>query len=70
LFTVGSIDPLIDDSLLMHSRWQSAGNASQLAIYPGGEHGFSSFEGEVARAANLGMAQFLARIRQQESAQL
>jgi acetyl esterase len=70
LFTVGSIDPLVDDSLFMHSRWQAAGNASQLAIYPGGVHGFNSFEGELARAANLGMAQFLAGIRQQESAQL
>ena len=66
LFTVGSIDPLVDDSLFMHSRWQVAGNLSKLAIYPGGVHGFNSFDGELARAANLGMAQFLAWARQQE----
>ena len=60
LFTVGSIDPLVDDSLFMHSRWQAAGNLSKLAIYLGGVHGFNSFDGELARAANLGMAQFLA----------
>lgn len=63
LFTVGSIDPLVDDSLFMHTRWQAAGNASELAIYPGGVHGFNSLDGELARAANLDMARFLARVR-------
>ena len=66
LFTVGSIDPLVDDSLFMHSRWQAAGNLSKLAIYPGGVHGFNAFDGELARAANLGMAQFLAWARRRE----
>lgn len=65
LFTVGSIDPLVDDSLFMHTRWQAAGNAAQLAVYPGGTHGFNSFEGDLAHAANLGMARFLADVRQQ-----
>jgi acetyl esterase len=65
LFTVGSIDPLVDDSLFMHARWQAAGNASQLAVYPGGTHGFNSLAGDLAQAANLGMAHFLASVRQQ-----
>lgn len=63
LFTVGSIDPLRDDSLFMHMRWQAAGNRSDLAVYPGGTHGFNSFEGEVARLANVGMASFLGACR-------
>lgn len=59
LFTVGSIDPLLDDSLFMHMRWQAAGNISELAVFPGGTHGFNSMEGELARAANQKMARFL-----------
>ena len=62
-FTVGTIDPLVDDTLFMHSRWQAAGNLAQLAIYPGGVHGFNSLSGDIAQAANLGMAHFLARTR-------
>lgn len=52
-----------DLSLTMHSRWQVPGNRSQLAVYPGGVHGFNSFTGELAQAANLRMAHFLARVR-------
>ncbi len=59
--TVGTIDPLLDDSLFMHERWQAAGNSSELALYPGGVHGFNALEGELARAANEGMARFLDR---------
>jgi acetyl esterase len=66
LFSVGSVDPLADDSLFMHSRWQTAGNAAHLAIYPGGIHGFNSFDHPLARAANLGMAHFLKGIRAQD----
>lgn len=60
LFTVGSIDPLLDDSLFMNMRWQAAGNPAELAIYPGGVHGFNSLGGDIATAANEGMAAFLA----------
>lgn len=63
LFSVDSVDPLVDDSLFMHMRWQAAGNVSHLAVYPGGTHGFNSFEGELAAAANHGIARFLQHIR-------
>jgi acetyl esterase/lipase len=43
LFTVGTLDPLLDDSLFMHARWVAAGNRGELAIYPGGIHGFNLF---------------------------
>ena len=39
LFTVGTADPLLDDSLFMYSRWIAAGNQAELAIYPGEGHG-------------------------------
>jgi acetyl esterase len=67
LFSVGSVDPLLDDSLFMHMRWQAAGNAAELAIYPGGTHGFNSFDGDLAAAGNRGIAQFLTAMRDQSA---
>lgn len=43
LFTVGTRDALLDDSLFMHARWVAAGNAGDLDIYPGACHGFIAF---------------------------
>ena len=63
LFTVGTVDPLVDDSLFMHMRWQAAGNLSELAVYPGGPHGFNSLDSVLARSANHRMARFLAERR-------
>ena len=62
LFSVGTLDPLLDDSLFMHMRWQAAGNPAELAIFPGGVHGFHMLEGDLARAANQGVARFLRAI--------
>jgi acetyl esterase len=43
LFSVGTQDALLDDTLFMHARWIAAGNETELAIYPGGAHGFTLF---------------------------
>jgi acetyl esterase/lipase len=43
LFTIGTRDALLDDSLFMHARWNAAGNRGELAIYPGAVHGFIAF---------------------------
>ena len=61
LFTVGTLDPLLDDSLFMHARWLAAGNEAELAIYPGGVHGFNAFPIELGRRANARSDAFIAR---------
>ncbi|MFC0287715.1 alpha/beta hydrolase [Kaistia hirudinis] len=63
LFSVGSVDPLLDDSLFMFMRWQAAGNLAQLAVYPGGTHGFNTLNGELAAVGNRGVATFLKAMR-------
>ena len=59
LFTVGTLDPLIDDTMFMHMRWLAAGNPSQLAVYPGGIHAFNAFPIELARKANAKINEFI-----------
>ena len=62
LFTVGTIDPLYDDSLFMFSRWRKAGNHAQLDVWPEGIHAFDYFDNEYGRAARDRMHSFLHRI--------
>lgn len=62
LFTVGTRDALLDDTLFMHARWVAAGNPAELAVYPGGAHGFTLFPNDLSKAAAARMDQFLARV--------
>jgi acetyl esterase/lipase len=39
LFSVGTCDHLLDDTLFMASRWEVAGNESRLLVYPDTPHG-------------------------------
>jgi acetyl esterase/lipase len=59
LFTVGTLDQLVDDNLFMHARWVAAGNASELAIYPGGAHGFTGTPIALAKRANARIDAFI-----------
>jgi acetyl esterase/lipase len=60
LFTVGTLDPLLDDSLFMSARWLAAGNRAELAVVPGGVHGFNLFPLPVTKAANERCRKFVA----------
>jgi acetyl esterase/lipase len=40
LFSCGTLDPLLDDTLFMAARWQAAGSSALLTIYPGAPHEF------------------------------
>jgi acetyl esterase/lipase len=61
LFTIGTRDGLLDDSLFMYARYIAAGNRAELAVYPGGAHGFNLFPIAIAAQANARMDAFLAR---------
>ena len=62
LFSVGTKDALLDDTLFMHARWIAAGNPAELAIYPGGVHGFTLFPNDLSKAASAKMDAFLNRV--------
>lgn len=59
LFTIGTLDPFLDDSLFVYARWIAAGNEAELAIYPGGIHGFTMFPYMLASEANARIDAFL-----------
>ena len=51
LFTVGTEDPLLDDSIVMSAKWQMSGAVGPLRVYPGAPHGFSMFPPDVLDAS-------------------
>jgi acetyl esterase/lipase len=59
LFSVGTLDVFLDDSLFMAARWAAAGNHAELAIWPGAVHGFTAFPYGLAEEANARIDGFL-----------
>jgi acetyl esterase/lipase len=43
LFTCGTDDPLLDDSVNMGVKWQMSGGKAVIKIYPGAPHAFIGF---------------------------
>jgi acetyl esterase/lipase len=59
LFTVGTLDAMLDDSMFMSARWLAAGGSAELAIYPGADHAFTEGPHPLAAAANARIDAFL-----------
>jgi acetyl esterase len=60
IFLVGTVDPLLDDSVFMASKWSLAGNVAKLVIIPEAVHGFTLPPlGEVTDEGNLELIAFL-----------
>jgi len=59
LLTVGTEDPLLDDSLYLHARLVAAGNVAELSVWPGGAHGFNAFPIPIAERSNALITSFL-----------
>jgi acetyl esterase len=64
LFSCGTLDPLLDDTLFMAARWQAAGSPAQLAIYPGAPHEFLNLSDAIPAAgeARTRMVDFVDRV--------
>ncbi len=59
LFTVGTGDTLLDDSVFMATRWELAGNETELAVYPHGPHGVTGSASEMGRRAQARVEDFI-----------
>jgi acetyl esterase/lipase len=60
-FSVGELDPLLDDSLFMSARWRAAGNEAELRVWPQCIHGFLAFPLALSRIALEEQFDFLRR---------
>lgn len=59
IFTVGTLDPLLDDTLFMEARWRASGAATELHVWPEAIHGFTGFPLAMSRAAGAVVETFL-----------
>lgn len=60
LFVCGDQDPLLDDTILMSTKWMSTGSQACVKIFAGMPHGFTMFPNDAAKEANAIVDQFLA----------
>lgn len=61
LFSVGTRDLLLDDTLFMAARWLAAGNRAELDVQADGCHVYQTFSSEAGRRSEARMASFLLR---------
>ena len=62
LFSVGTVDPLLDDTLFMHARWLAARNEAEIAIHPGLPHAFPLMPMKASEAANDRCNEFIRQV--------
>ncbi len=55
LFTCGTEDCLLDDTVFMGVKWQIAGAEAIIKIFPGGPHGFVMFPQDQVESAKEGL---------------
>lgn len=67
LFSIGTCDPLLDDSLFMYARWIAANNDAKIALYPGAPHQFNVYASTLAEQANARIDLFLREVTGQLS---
>ena len=75
LFTVGTEDPLLDDSVLMSAKWAMSGAESILKVYPGAPHGFIYFPPAASETVKQGTDDIITfltekRMREQDASLL
>ena len=59
LFSCGTCDPLLDDTLFMEARWRLAGNETTLSLWDEGIHGYTAFPIEIGRRSRAEQIAFL-----------
>jgi acetyl esterase len=59
LFTVGTQDPLLDDTLFMEARWRAAGARTELAVLPEAVHAYNMFPLRITAASREQQYTFL-----------
>lgn len=62
LFTVGTEDPLLDDSVFMAAKWGMAGGEAVLKVYEGAPHGFFLFPIEAAKEGFQDTVDFIKKV--------
>lgn len=59
LFSVGTRDLLLDDTLFMSARWLASGNEADLVVQPDGCHVYETFASDAGTRSEARMAAFL-----------
>ncbi|HSJ26729.1 MAG TPA: alpha/beta hydrolase [Acidimicrobiia bacterium] len=61
IFTVGTNDPLLDDTLAMERRWRSSGIDTALQVFQDAPHAFDAFDVAASRRALDAIEEFLSQ---------
>ena len=59
LFTVGTRDLLLDDSLFMYGRWLSYGSKANIIIVTGADHAFNAFSSATTKSVEDKISEFI-----------